>query len=388
MFDNAALEQLDGEIATLPSAALGEELVTLRRAMDRLEAVFAHGLRRFEAAGEHAADGSATVVSWLRWKCRLSPAAAAERLGLARHLPALPRTDQAFTRGEIAYQHAALIARTAAQVGDDAVREVEPTLLEATRTLDPGRFGLVTRHLRHCADPDGALAEANAAYDRRHLHLSPSLDGFFVLDGLLDPEGGATLQTALNVLSAPLPNEERTAAQRRADALVELCRRHLDGGQLPEVGGQRPHLTVTASLGTLAALPGQPAGDLAWGLPIPAHTVRRLACDAARTAVEVGDDGQPLAVGRTTRTVPPALRKALVVRDQGCRFPGCDRPSDWTDGHHLKHWADGGETTLDNLALLCRRHHRKVHEEGWRLAWGEDRGTVAIPPQWRVPLRR
>ncbi len=198
---------------------------------------------------------------------------------------------------------------------------MEPTLLEAARTLDPGRFSLVTRHLRHCADPDGALAEANAVYERRHLQLSPSLDGFYVLDRLLDPEGGATLQTALNALSAPRSPEERTAAQRRADALVELCRRQLDDGALPAVAGQRPHLTVTAPVGTLAALPGQPAGELAWGLPIPAQTVRRLACDAARTTVELADDGQPRAVGRTTRTVPPALRKALVVRDQGRRFP-------------------------------------------------------------------
>ncbi len=388
MFDQARVDQLDAEIAHLPSAALGEELIALRRTVDRLEAVFAHGLRRFDAAGEYAAEGAVTVVSWLRWKCRLSPAAAVERLGLARHLPALPQTDQALAQGEIGYQHAALIARAAGQVGSAAVREVEPALLEAARSLDPGRFSLVTRHLRHCADPDGALAESNEVYDRRNLHVSPSLDGFFVLDGLLDPEGGATLQTALNALSAPLPHEERSAAQRRADALVELCRRQLDGGALPEVAGQRPHLTVTAPVGTLAALPGQPAGDLAWGLPIPAQTVRRLACEAARTTVELSDDGQPLAVGRTTRTVPPALRKALVVRDQGCRFPGCDRPSDWSDSHHLKHWADGGETTLSNVLLLCKLHHRKVHEQGWRLAWGEDRGVIAIPPQWLVPLRR
>jgi hypothetical protein len=144
-------------------------------------------------------------------------------------------------------------------------------------------------------------------------------------------------------------------------------------------------LTVTATVGTLSGAPGHAAGDLVWGLPVPAETVRRLACDAARTPVELTPDGQPLEVGRTTRTVPPALRRALVVRDQGCRFPGCDRPSDWTDGHHLQHWADGGATTLENLVLLCRRHHRKVHEDGWRLAWGEDRGIVAIPPRWLEP---
>jgi hypothetical protein len=374
------LDRLDARVRDLPEAALGEELVQLRKSLDRLESVFARGLRRFDAARGYTAQGAFSLVGWLRWKCRLSPGAAAERLSLARQLPELAQTDAAFARGDLGYQHAALIARTAEQVGSEAIRAAEPILVEAAQQLDPSRFWMVTRHLRHCADPDGTLADANRDFARRHLHLSRALDGCFVLDGLLDAEGGAALQTALNALSTPMAQEARTAAQRRADALVELCRRQLDGGGLPEVGGQRPHLTVTAGEGTLAARPGQPAGDLAWGLPIPAETVRRLACDAARTRVTLTHDGQPLDVGRTTRTVPPALRRALVVRDHGCRFPGCDRPSDWTDGHHLQHWADGGATTLANLVLLCRRHHRTVHEEGWRLAWDPQGGLVALPP--------
>jgi hypothetical protein len=381
------IDRLDAAVRDLPEAALGEELVALRQSLDRLESVFARGLRRFDAARGYTAEGAFSLVSWLRWRCRLSPGAAAERLRLARRLPELPQTDAAFARGDLGYQHAALIARTAEQIGGEAVRAAEPILVDAAQKLDPGRFWMVTRHLRHCADPDGALADANRDFERRHLHLSRALDGFFVLDGLLDAEGGAALQTALNALSTLMAHEERTAAQRRADALVELCRRQLDGGGLPEVGGQRPHLTVTAGEGTLAARPGQPAGDLVWGLPIPAETVRRLACDAARTRVTLTHDGQPLDVGRTTRTVPPALRRALVLRDHGCRFPGCDRPSDWTDEHHLQHWADGGETTLANLVLLCRWHHRTVHEEGWRLVWDPNGGVVAIPPpRFAVPL--
>ena len=84
--------------------------------------------------------------------------------------------------------------------------------------------------------------------------------------------------------------------------------------------------------------------------------------------------------GRSARTIPPSLRRALVARDRGCRFPGCDRPAEWTDGHHLRHWAHGGETTLQNLALLCRRHHRRVHEQGWRLEWGAKGELLAAPP--------
>jgi hypothetical protein len=117
-----------------------------------------------------------------------------------------------------------------------------------------------------------------------------------------------------------------------------------------------------------------------WGLPVPTETVRRFACDAALVTVLQDEDENPLAVGRALRTVSTALRRALVTRDKGCRFPGCDRPADWTDSHHIKHWADGGETDLKNLLLVCEGHHRKVHEGGWRLVFSEE-GVVAIPPK-------
>ncbi len=309
-------------------------------------------------------------------------ALARRRLAYAQNLDKLPNTDQALAGGHIGYHHAALIARTAQREGCERVGKEEPNLIKAAKELDPGRFAAVTQHLRHSVDPAGALAEANHAYNRRYFDVKRSYDGHYVLDGLLDPEGGAALQAAINALSPRSRTDRRFAWQRRADALVELARRQLDGGGLPEVGGQRPHLTVTTTLETLQAMPGQPAGDLQWALPVPAQTVRRLACDAAATTAVLDHDGLPMGVGRTARTIPPALRRALVVRDRGCRFPSCDRPSDWTDGHHLKHWADGGETSLNNLLLLCRRHHRKVHEEGWRLAWGEDGRVLAIPPPW------
>ena len=100
----------------------------------------------------------------------------------------------------------------------------------------------------------------------------------------------------------------------------------------------------------------------------------------ALTPVLLGRESEPLAVGRASRVIPAALRRALAARDGSCRFPGCDRPAAWTDGHHLTHWADGGETSAGNLVLRCRPHHRKVHEGGWRLAWGPEQALVAVPP--------
>jgi len=143
---------------------------------------------------------------------------------------------------------------------------------------------------------------------------------------------------------------------------------------------RRPHLTVTAPLATLQREPGAPAGELRWAGPVVADLVRRLACDAAITRVTVSPRGEPLNVGRAVRTIPPAIRRALALRDGGCRFPGCDRPPEWTDAHHIKHWADGGETSLDNLVLLCRFHHRYVHEQGWRLERKGDGTLSAEPP--------
>jgi hypothetical protein len=255
----------------------------------------------------------------------------------------------------------------------------ETIMVAAAKDLDPARFRVVTVQLRHYMDPDSVLDDANDSNELRFLHLSQTLDGVFYLNGRLDPEGGATLQTAFNALSGPpAPDDKRSPRQRRADSLVELARQQLDHGNLPDVGGQRPHLAVTAELATLAMQPGSPAALLEWAQPIPAETARRLACDAAITPIVIESD-QPRA-DRTVRLVSGSQRKALVVRDRGCRFPGCDRPPDWTDAHHIQHWADGGPTEMKNLLLLCRRHHRMVHEEQWQLVWNDQRELVAVPP--------
>ncbi|HEY8796898.1 MAG TPA: DUF222 domain-containing protein, partial [Candidatus Dormibacteraeota bacterium] len=265
--------------------------------------------------------------------------------------------------------------------GDKMEANAETILVTAAKDLDLGQLRVVTMKLQHLMDPDSVREEANESHEQRFLSLSQTLDGVFYLNGRLDSEGGATLQTALNALGGPPTAEDRrTPKQRRADLLVELARQQLDGGKLPEVGGQRPHLAVTVSVATLANQPGSPAADLEWAQPIPAETARRLACDAAITPVFVGSESDQPQAGQTSRSISGSQRKALVVRDKGCRFPGCDRPPDWTDAHHLQHWADGGKHVMDNLVLLCRRHHRKVHEEGWQLGITPDGDIAAVPP--------
>jgi hypothetical protein len=202
-----------------------------------------------------------------------------------------------------------------------------------------------------------------------------------VLDGLFDPESGATLMAALMAMSAPRRvGDPRSAAQAKADALVELARRALDRGELPEQSGERPHLAVTVDLTSLRGDAGAPPAELDWTGPIPGETARRIACDAGVSRVLMAGKGQVLDVGRTTRIVPAAVRKALAVRDGGCRFPGCFRPPPFTDAHHIVSWLDGGATALDNLILLCRFHHRWVHERRWHIHLDRDGDAEIRPP--------
>src|SRR5260370_960577 len=181
------------------------------------------------------------------------------------------------------------------------------------------------------------------------------------------------------VMKPPAADDDRTPKQGRADAWVDLARRQLDGGQLPEVGGQKPHLMVTLDVSTLTKEPGSRAAELEWASPIPAETARRLACDCTITPILCGAESHQVEVAGSSRVIPPAMKRALIARDKHCRFPGCDMPPAWTDGHHIKHWADGGPHALWNLLLFCRRHHRLFHERGWTLQQAEG-GVVAIPP--------
>jgi hypothetical protein len=383
----SALDELAGEqLGTLDGAALGAGLVELRRAIDRLEADWLRRLAEFDRREAWRKDGALSPTSWLRIACRLAPGAARERVTVAERLERLPVTRTAFAAGEVSYGHVRLLAAAATDERRDAFARSEQVLVDAARQLDPGRLRVVLAHWRHAVDPDGALEDANACHERRRLYASVTYEGTVALDGELDPEGGATLLTALDAVRRDGldPLDTRTPAQRRADALVELARRALDAGELPDHGGERPHVTVTVDLATLRRQPGCRAGELEPTGPVCAETARRLACDAGVSRVVTAGDSQPLDVGRRTRVVSPALRRALVWRDRGCRFPGCDRPPAWTDRHHLVHWADGGPTSLDNLVLLCRRHHRIVHETGYRLeTGGPDGGTVKPPGGWR-----
>jgi hypothetical protein len=378
----AALDDLPGWLSGLDAASLGEPLIEIRGVIDRSESVFADGVRRFDKSGEYKADGALSLVAWLRWKCKLSAGAAAERVEIARQLEKLPKTEAAFASGTLGYQHVAVMARAAEHVGASAVRKEEAGLLHAAQTLDPGQFTGVAKNFEHRVDAAGALAEANHAYQRRYFHIGEPVDGLVRLDGLLDAEGGATLRAALQAFMKPVKDDARSYGQRSADALVELGRQGGSGSKR-DGAGPRPQLIIRASLDTLAGTPGAPAGELEGGGSVPAETVQRHACDSAIIRI-TGQGELDRELNHASRTIPASTRRALESRDQHCVFPGCSRPIIWCDGHHLVWWIKGGATALPNLALLCRPHHRMVHEEGWRLVRHKDGRFTTIPPPRRV----
>ena len=378
-----ALDQLRAEdLRSMASDVRRRRVLDLFAQRNRLDAELTRRVADLDRSGAYAAPGSLahSAASWLRSQAHLSPSAASEQVRVARQLQELPEATRAYEAGELAFQHCATLTRVLEDVPSQVVQEAEPELVKVAQATDPYRLGVFTRHLRHTFAPDAGLAEFERLHERRRLHLSESADGVWFLDGVLDPECGAGLRTALDALMGPpARDDDRTPTQRRHDALWELVRRQLNGGELPKVGGQRPHLTLTASVATLARMPGSPAADLDWGQPVPGETLRRIACDAEVTPVLVSESGDPLSVGRTRRTFTPAQRRALVLRDKGCVL--CGRPPAWTESHHLEHWIDGGETSVKNGAQVCGRCHRKLHEGGFKLIRKKDGTWAAVRPE-------
>ena len=380
----AAIRDIPRWQAGQPAGRLRTTLIEGRNAIDGLEAACAEATRRFEKAGGYRADGALGMVAWLRTHGKLAGGAAAERVETARQLEHLPRTEEALARGEIGFQHAVAMAKTAEHVGAAQVRKAETTLLKAAQAMDPGQFVGVAKNFEHQVDAAAALSEANRAHERRYLSIGQPVDGLVRVEGQLVSETAARLRTALEPYLKRGKGDQRSAGQRAHDALDELCRRA--GVGHPDVAGPRPQVIIKADRDTLAGIAGAPAGELEWGGTIPAETVRRLACDSAITRITgLGELEQEMT--HAARTIPAPIRRALVVRDRHCVFPGCDRPAAWCEGHHLRFWADGGATKLENLALLCTAHHRKVHEEGWKLMHDNASRWVATPPALRIAPR-
>jgi len=361
------------------------DVLCLKRALiNCLELDFARDAARFAAVYDEGVYDNPSPISWMRQHCRMTSTAAAASICVGEQAVRLTQSTTALSDGRLGFAHLALIASTASAIDESAsatVRFDEAGLLAQAQTVEVVRFREICAHLRHEADREAFLAEQAAKREWRTLEVKPCGDGGVALSGFFDPEGGALLRTALESLARRAGSEDdRPRAQRCADALVELCARSLDVGVVPQRASQRSHIQVTTTLETLLDLVGSPGGEMEYAGVVAGATVRRLACDATITRVLLDSRSAVVDVGRSERVVPGATRRALNIRDRGCRWPGCDRSASWTAAHHVVHWAQGGRTDLQNLVLLCNRHHWSVHEGGWQLVRADDGGLLTLPP--------
>jgi hypothetical protein len=402
--------------------ALEHELTRLSANLNAAEYRFAVLLEEFHRRGGHVGVGIKSCAHWLNWRCGISLGAAREKVRVALALPGLPSIAQAFSTGELSFSKVRAMTRVATTTN-------EARLLELARTSTASQLERVVHGYRR-AERNAEAQQAERQHARRELRCYYDEDGSLVIRGRLPPELGALVLKALEAAGDALPREEAPGAQgaqpeedvsaemflaaatsdeadvsaelapvppvvkvaaaedpfaaRQADALVCMAESFLAHGAGALAGGERYQVMVHVDADTLPADGAGLRCELEDGPGVSAETARRLACDASRVCVHEDSEGNVLDIGRRTRQIPPAIARALRLRDRGCRFPGCTQRR-FVDGHHIVHWADGGPTSLDNLVLLCRCHHRAVHEEGFRVERVARRLEFFTPRGQRIP---
>ena len=389
--DVDALEELEEEIAVLAARihAATHRLLVLVAEYDR---------RRGWELGGHR-----SCAHWLAFRTGIDLGAAREKVRAARALTGLPATSAAMRRGELSFSMVRALTRV-------ATPENESELLELARGCTTAQLERIVRGFRLGSRQSEADREA-ARHEARSFSILPDVDGMYVVRGRLTPEVGTLLMRTVEAAGDALfrklgpavvpegvsaETSTKASAQRRADAIGLVAERALAAGfgensacvSVSGTRAERYQVVLHVDADTLTGHEGLGRSEFADGTRVSSETSRRLACDASVVPLRHGSEGETIDVGRRTRTVPPAIRRALEARDRGCRFPGCGLR--FTDAHHVRHWADGGETKLENLILLCRHHHRLVHEAGWKVRWWQGGRPAFVDPrgQLHVTCRR
>lgn len=362
----------------------GDAIAQLLAVRDRLDAKLAEALVAFERAELWDTDAATSLTAWLKDRGGMSRRDALRTTVRIHRLATLPVTAAAWADGRLSggQVEAVLAALDAATLARFAEHEHDVVPLLAGLSVDDTRqvmlrwTAFATADGLPPADPEPARA----------LHVSTVGDRGFV-DGSLDPDATEVLLAALRVAQRHDRDGDgegarfRPAAERRADALVDICRFFLDHHHGAVGGRHRPHVNVVVDLADLEARRG---GRVVDGLGLDHPTTERYLCDAALHRVVMEGRSAILDYGATSRTIPAPLWNALVVRDEHCRFPGCDRPASWCEAHHVRHWLHGGPTAIDNLVLLCHRHHHRLHQPGWHAKLRPDAHLEVTDPRGRV----
>ena len=355
----------------------GDEILETLATIDRLTAQVSAALGAFDARGEWELDGATSAVAWLRDRAGMTGAAAKAMVRTAQRLRSLPVTREAWVEGTLSGGQVQAVVANVDDRRAPLFAEHEPAVVPALVGLSVADTASAMRLWRARAD---ALVDGDEPCEpERAVYLSRSFEGRFVLKGDLDVEGGEVLATALRL--AADEDFRRTPASVRADALVDVARFYLDHRKGRPGGRNRPHLNVVVDYNDLVA--GGP-GRVVGGGFVDAASVRRLLCDSAVNRVVTDGRSSILDYGTTTRTVPTNLWNALLLRDEHCRHPGCDRPAGFCEAHHVVSVVDGGPTCLDNLVLKCTKHHHTGHLPGWHETLEPGAVLVVTDPQGRT----
>ena len=347
------------------------------RERENAELRLAEAINQWDTAAAWSADGACSAPSWLRAQLGIRHGSAVQLVHRSRRLRSYPTVADAVQTGAICLEQANMILAAVVARPTHAERDLA-LLIKQVSDLSYADGHTLVAHWKTLVDaetspePDGSTDALPSAF-----HVSPGLDGEFEVHGHLDTLDGLTVTTALDSAIELSPVDDRTAGQKRADALVLICGYFLDHHpSRPTAGGQRPHVVVTVDLAVLArTVPGRAiAPRVRAGLD--ADTARQLCCDAGVTRVITNGRSEVLDVGRKTRVIPTGLRTAVEQRDKCCREPGCDTPAWFSEVDHIIHWADGGTTTRSNCCLFCRKHHKMIHH-GWTVT-GDANATLTF----------
>ena len=371
---------------------LGDEIAELSAHLDAATARLLDLIREFDARGGWN-NGFRSCAHWLSWRVGIELGAARERVRVAHALGSLPRLADALSRGELSYAKVRALTRV-------ATPETEERLLAVGRAGTACHVERIVRGWRR-VDQAAEACEDARRHKSRALQVYQDADGMVIIRGRLTPGAGAVLRQALAAARETLYQRSRRGTdaaaswedasaetpspsmeQQQADALTLLAEAALHHDLDPGPVAERYQVVVHVDAPVLASSEALGQSVLDEGTHVSAETSRRLACDATRVVMRHDPGGHVVEVGARTRTIPPALRRALHHRDRGCQFPGCGVT--FGQGHHIHHWAQGGPTTLSNLAMLCRVHHRAVHEEGFQVDRTPDGGLRFRRPDGRL----
>jgi len=393
----ATVTSLSDTHSTLSEAErLGDQITELCSYIYAAESRLLTLIREFDDKEYWARIGFCSCAHWLNFKCGIGMNAAREKVRVANALAKLPKMDERFSKGELSYSKVRAMTRIADESNEDyllmiakhgTAHHVEK-LVSKYRTAKRAQDAPVAneqhrdRELSHYYDHDGCLiikarlpAEQGALIVKA---LEMAMDKDFV--------GAASAATEATNVTAETSEPEPIAAGR-ADALAEIAETYLNNSESSASTADRYQVVVHVypkGTRTTDYVPSGQTSHIDDGPHVTAETSRRIGCDCSVVGIKEDENGEPLSIGRRSRSIPPPMRRALGIRDGGCRFPGCTNTR-FVDGHHIRHWADGGETSLDNLVLLCRHHHHLVHEGGFNCKKSAD-GEIYFTDQRQEAL--